>query len=237
MKLVREHINEKFEETSDPVKDMGIGASDRKFQEIMKNADSFNAADKKAARDELINYGFFKTKKEATEILSLLFKYIQKQLWNGAKDIDLARYLVKETDIKKAEKIINYAYLLDKSFLRKLVQILAWQDKEELFNVCLKKYGKAFIHAIKSTGTYISGVGWRDMPDWYNKILAKELQKTNFFDLKRQAIQIKINDLKKELDKISKMENQKTFTPEEAIDMATYFEQYKKHLSDKKIWV
>lgn len=30
MKLVREHINEKFAETSDPIKDMGIGAIDHK---------------------------------------------------------------------------------------------------------------------------------------------------------------------------------------------------------------
>jgi len=234
MKLVKEHINEKFEETSDPVQDMGIGGSDRKFQEIMKDAKLFEAEDRKKAYEELVKYGFFKTKKEAADTLRLIFKYLQKQSWNDITDIDLTWYLAQETDIKKAEKIIHYTYLLDPAFIHKLVQILIWQDKKELFNICFKKYGSKFLKAIKDTGNHIGGVGWRDMPYWYNKILAKEVQKTDFFDIKRQAMQRTIDEMNKELDKISKMENQKTFTPEEAIDMASYFEQYKRHLSDKK---
>ena len=34
MKLVREHINEKFKEKSDPIEDMGIGEYPRKIAEL-----------------------------------------------------------------------------------------------------------------------------------------------------------------------------------------------------------
>jgi len=40
MKLVKEHINEKFEEESDPIKDMGIGTI-KYFYDNMKPGDIF----------------------------------------------------------------------------------------------------------------------------------------------------------------------------------------------------
>jgi hypothetical protein len=234
VKLVREYINEKFTEGGDPIRDMGIGASDSRFQKIMKDAKRFESIDKNVAYKELVKYGFFKTKKEAADLMYHVLKYIQKDYYNDITDMRLTWFLSKEEDIKKAEKIIHFIYLLDDNCLYKIVQILIWQNKKELFDICFKKYGKKFLKAIKETGTYISGVGWREMPEWYNQILAKELQKTNFFDLKRKAIQKKVVEMQKELDKITQIENKKVFTEKEAIDMASYFEQYKQHLSDKK---
>jgi hypothetical protein len=233
MKLVRENINEEFKEQSDPIEDMGISA-DEIFKKIMADAKNADASDRSAIYSELIKYGFFKSKKEAAEMLNPVFKYIQKQSWNDITDIDITWILGKEQDIERAEEIIHYTYLIDPGFVHKLVQILIWKDKEELFNICLKKYGKAFLNAIKETGTHISGVGWRNMPKWYNKILANEVRKTDFFKLKYESIKSEIEEKKEELAKLSKMETQKTFTDEELIDMANYFEQYKKYLSDKK---
>ena len=53
MKIVKEHINEKFSEGSDPIRDMGIGEYPRKILELrQKLRDMFDKNYSKVVEDE-----------------------------------------------------------------------------------------------------------------------------------------------------------------------------------------
>ena len=78
MKLVREHINEKFTEEGDPIEDLGIGIRDllKKEYEKLSSISLLNIYDKYYSDLKITSYEF------APEFAALFLKNLIKKLFN-----------------------------------------------------------------------------------------------------------------------------------------------------------
>jgi hypothetical protein len=217
--LVRENISN-FERTGDPIKGMGIGR-----EEIIKKILHSDMERSEMVNELVIKYKFFKTKKEAKELLYYIWDY-EKNRYKGFIELMLFWY-INDMDIKFAEEVIHLLYLFDENSLNEIIQILVYKQKEELFKICQAKYGQKFIEEIKKIGTYITGVGWREHPDWYNQILYDELKKTNYLKKLEQKLNNEIKEIQRSIKILQEISKKKNLSHEELIKMASHFENYK----------
>lgn len=110
MKLVKEHINEKFEENSDPIHDIGIGIQQQveKFVRSKFNSDIREISDPWYKMFICVDWG----KPEFVEYLLSRYYYPKEKVMSFIKD----NQMKKQPNAKVHELLTNYYMKLDEKF-------------------------------------------------------------------------------------------------------------------------